>query len=129
MIKRENIPNYQNNLIPRKMKTIALNYKLSNGLFLIVISPLLSNSLQAETYASKANGTWTSASAWQGGIVPANGSISSGTIINIKQIVYYPGSNVSNKEGINTLRLSIIKVLFSIVKVEKKYRFYLIPEN
>lgn len=102
------------------MKIIALNYKLSKGLSLIVISSLLSNSLQAQTYARKANGTWTSASAWQGGIVPTNGRTFSGTIINIKQIVYYPGSNTRNKEGINTLRLSILKVLFRIVKVEKK---------
>ena len=104
MIKRENIPYFQNNLIPRKMKTNTLNYKLSKGLSLIVISILLSNSLQAQTYASKANDTWKSASAWQGGIVPTNGSIFSRTIINIKQIIYYPGSNTRNKEGINTLR-------------------------
>ena len=109
MIKKENIPYYLNNLIPRKMKTIALNYKLSKGLSLIAISFLLSNLLQAQTYAGKANGTWTSAYAWQGGIVPTNGSISSGTIINIKQIVYYPGSNTRNKEGINTLRHKYFK--------------------
>ncbi|HUZ62028.1 MAG TPA: hypothetical protein VMU83_24855 [Hanamia sp.] len=104
MIKRENIPYFQNNPIPGEMKTIALNYKLSKGLFLIVISFLLSNSLHAQTYASIANDTWISTSAWQGGIVPNNGSISSETIINLKQIVYYPGSHTRNKEGINTLR-------------------------
>jgi len=104
VIKRENIPYFQNNLIPRKMKTNTLNYKLSKGLSLIVISILLSNSLQAQTYASNANYTWISDSDWQRGIVPNNGSISSGMMINIKRIVYYPCSNTRNKEGINTLR-------------------------
>jgi hypothetical protein len=88
---------------PRKMATIVLNHKLSNGILLIAISLFLDNSLQAQTYATKANGAWTSASIWQGGIVPTVGNISSETIINIKHIVSYPGSNISNKKGTYTL--------------------------
>ena len=83
------------------MKIAVLNYKLSNRLLLFVINLLLSSTLLAQTYTTKANGAWTKASTWLGGLVPPNGTISSGTIINIRHIVSYSGSSIHNSGIIN----------------------------
>ncbi len=84
------------------MKTFVPSSNLKNSLLLLAIASLLSFSSSAQTYTTKANGTWNKSSTWQGGSVPPNnGSITSGMVINIKHIVTYTGSNITNLGTIN----------------------------
>ncbi len=56
----------------------------------------------SQTYTTKANGSWSSASTWQSGLVPpTNGNITSGMVINIKHIVTYSSSSITNLGTIN----------------------------
>ena len=69
---------------------------------LILVTLFLSLSLQAQTYTTIANGDWTSSSTWQGGTVPpTNGTITSGMVINIKHMVTYSSSSITNSGTIN----------------------------
>ena len=86
----------------KTMKTFVPFSNLKNSLSLLAITLLLSFSSSAQTYITKANGAWNKSSTWQGGSVPPNnGSITSGMVINIKHIVTYTGSNITNLGTIN----------------------------
>jgi len=66
------------------------------------VALLTASVLSAQTYTTIANGSWSSASTWQGGIIPpTNGNIAAGVVINIKHVVTYSGSNISNQGTIN----------------------------
>jgi hypothetical protein len=82
------------------MKTILPLRKIFNCLS-VVIFFLAGISLKAQTYTSIANGAWSSASTWQGGVIPPTGTISLTATINIKHIVTYSGGNIFNNGTIN----------------------------
>ena len=106
--KKRKLTQLPEKLKPGEMKTIQFNYNSSNGIVFIIISHLLSNSLQAQSCASKRNGTWISTSTWHGVIEPTNGNIYLGTIIDLRQIISYHDSKRSNKESTYTLCINTL---------------------
>lgn len=69
---------------------------------LVLFVIILNFSGKAQTFTSIKNGSWSSASTWQGGAIPpVNGSIIAGMVINIKHRVSYSGSNINNEGIIN----------------------------
>jgi hypothetical protein len=84
------------------MKTSLPKSILLHSTSLILLTLFLSLSLQAQTYTTIANGPWTGSSTWQGGTVPpTNGTITSGMVINIKHMVTYSSSSITNSGTIN----------------------------
>jgi hypothetical protein len=79
------------------MKTFVPKRSLLNIVLVIIVTMFLSLSLQAQTYTTIANGPWTSSSTWKSGSVPpTNGTITSGMVINIKHMVTYSSSSITN---------------------------------
>ena len=84
------------------MKTFVPKMSLLHRASLILVTLFLSLSLQAQTYTTITNGAWTSSSTWQSGTVPpANDTITSGMVINIKHMVTYSSSSITNSGTIN----------------------------
>jgi Secretion system C-terminal sorting domain len=84
------------------MKTLITQSKKLNGVLLVVMALFVSLNIKAQTYTTIANGAWTSSSTWSGGNVPpTNGTITSGMVINIKHMVTYSSSSISNSGTIN----------------------------
>jgi hypothetical protein len=81
------------------MKTTVPNYYFKPAFLVLFIVGTLHSS--AQTYTTVSNGSWTSASTWKNGSVPAAGNIRGGVIINIKHIVTYSGGGFSNDGTIN----------------------------
>jgi hypothetical protein len=83
------------------MKTSVPEF-LTKRIQLIALAMLVFMSGFTQTYTTKANGAWSSASTWVGGLIPPiNGNITAGMTINIKHVVTYSGSNISNSGTIN----------------------------
>lgn len=82
------------------MKKIVPLQKIVNYL-VVVIAVIYSTGVFAQTYTTIANGSWTSAATWQGGVVPNAGNIPTTAVINIKHVVTITGSNILNNGTIN----------------------------
>ena len=77
------------------MKTnLPLWRSCRNHLILILI--LAGFTTNAQTYTTIANGPWSSASTWQGGLIPNANNITATMVINIKHVVTYSGSDINN---------------------------------
>ncbi|HYO21706.1 MAG TPA: hypothetical protein VER36_04835, partial [Flavisolibacter sp.] len=62
------------------------NFKTKRKLFLTFLTAFVSYIGMAQTYTTKADGNWNSASTWVGGVVPTVGA---GKTVNIKHDVTY----------------------------------------
>lgn len=83
------------------MKTHLQHSSFVNSAINLMIVLLISFSGNAQTYTTKANGAWNSASTWVGGVVPNAANIPATAIINIQHSVTYSGSNIVNNGTIN----------------------------
>jgi len=83
------------------MKTNLLFNKLINSTILIVSVLLFSTTGKAQTYTTKANGAWSSASTWVGGVIPNATNIPATAVINIQHNVSYLSGNIVNNGTIN----------------------------
>ncbi|MEO6188789.1 MAG: T9SS type A sorting domain-containing protein [Ginsengibacter sp.] len=83
------------------MKTNTL---LSNAASFFSIAFMLvsmNSSVVAQTYTTKTNGAWSSASTWVGGSIPKASNIPGSAIINIKHSISYSGSDIVNNGIVN----------------------------
>ncbi len=83
------------------MKTFVPVKRSVNSIFLIVMCLLLNVATKAQTYTTIANGAWSSASTWQGGNIPNANNITLTTVIKIKHVITYTGSDINNSGTIN----------------------------
>ena len=83
------------------MKTNVPFSKMINYLSTVIICVSLSLTVKAQTYTTKANGAWTSASTWVGGVVPNASNIPATAVINIQNTVTISSGNIVNNGTIN----------------------------
>jgi len=77
------------------MKTILLLCR-SAKFYLLPLLLLGKLTASAQTYTTIANGSWSSASTWQGGSIPNANNITATMVINIKHVITYTGSSINN---------------------------------
>lgn len=63
---------------------------------LMIILILAGFAANAQTYTTIANGPWSSASTWQGGLIPNANNVTAAMVINIKHVVTYSGADINN---------------------------------
>ena len=86
----------------KTMKTTVPYSVIFRNLLLICFVISFGFSVNAQTYTTINNGTWNNASTWQGGNIPATGTIASSVVINIRHRVTYDGTNnISNYGTLN----------------------------
>ncbi|MDQ6901829.1 MAG: T9SS type A sorting domain-containing protein [Bacteroidota bacterium] len=83
------------------MKTSLPPAKIKNCILGVIILSLLNVAVKAQTYTTNANGAWSSASTWVGGVVPDATNIPRTAVINIRNTVTYTGSDIVNNGTIN----------------------------
>ncbi|HMU45502.1 MAG TPA: T9SS type A sorting domain-containing protein [Chitinophagaceae bacterium] len=83
------------------MKTYVPFLKLFKHFSFSIVSVLLFLTTSAQTFTTISNGSWNSASTWQGGNIPNASNIPLTAIVNIKHIVTYSGGNINNNGFIN----------------------------
>ncbi len=78
------------------MKTLTFSLKAARFFSIALILVLVQSSIAAQTYTTKANGAWSSASTWVGGSIPKASNIPASAIINIKHSISFSGSDIVN---------------------------------